>query len=255
LLFTSSDAGNGLVNQPIQFHGAADVYHLKEGSSLATLYSNRTEATGNPAITWRNKDKGHVAAFTFDLARSIVYTRQGNPAWEKQLRDRNRGCLATGAQPCSKTVAPPIRSYNLFYGNAAVQPQNDWVDLNNHAIPQADEQQRFLANLILLMNANNKPLPRFWYFPHGKKAVVIMTGDGHEYSTPNVLFDRHRRSSPADCSVADWECVRSTAFVFARSSLTNERAAAYEADGFSKSRYMRTRVARTGQAEHCGSSI
>jgi hypothetical protein len=232
LLFTSTESGKGLVNQPIQFHGAADVYNLKDASSLAVLYSTRTEATPNPAVTWRKKDKGQVAAFTFDLARSIVYTRQGNPAWEKQLRDRNFGCLSNGAQPCSNTVSPPIRSYNLFYGNAVLHPQNDWVDLNNFAIPQADEQQRFFANLIVRMNVHNKPLPRFWYFPHGKKAVVIMTGDGHEYSTPDLFFNTYKAKSPTGCSVADWECVRSTAYVYPRSSLTNLQAAAYQADGF-----------------------
>ena len=51
--------------------------------------------------------------------------------------------------------------------------------MNKAAIPQADEQQRLLANLILHMNQNKKPLPRFWYFPNGKKAVVVMTGDDH----------------------------------------------------------------------------
>ena len=47
------------------------------------------------------------------------------------------------------------------------------------AIPQADEQQRLLANLIVHMNADRKPLPRFWYFPRGEKAAVVMTGDDH----------------------------------------------------------------------------
>ena len=74
---------------------------------------------------------GHAAAFTFDLARSIVYTRQGNPAWSGQERDGNG----------------PIRSDDLFFGAAAGDVQADWVDLNKVAIPQADEQQRLLANL------------------------------------------------------------------------------------------------------------
>ena len=33
--------------------------------------------------------------------------------------------------------------------NASYDPQPDWVDLNKVAIPQADEQQRLLANLII----------------------------------------------------------------------------------------------------------
>ncbi len=34
---------------------------------------------------------GHAAAFTYDLARSVVYTRQGNPAWAGQERDSGVG--------------------------------------------------------------------------------------------------------------------------------------------------------------------
>ena len=106
---------------------------------------------------------GQAAAFTYDLARSVVYTRQGNPAWAGQARDG----------------LSPIRSDDLFYGAASFDPQPDWVDLNKVAIPQADEQQRLLANLIIRMNYNKKPLPRFWYFPRSLAAVVVMTGDDH----------------------------------------------------------------------------
>ena len=73
---------------------------------------------------------GQAAAFTYDLARSVVYTRQGNPAWAGQERDGDR--------------ADPLRRPVLR--RRATQP--DWVDLNKVAIPQADEQQRLLANLI-----------------------------------------------------------------------------------------------------------
>ena len=75
---------------------------------------------------------GQVAAFTYDLAKSVIYTRQGNPAWSGQERD---GIL-------------PIRSDDLFFGAAAGDSRPDWVDLNKVAIPQADEQQRLLANII-----------------------------------------------------------------------------------------------------------
>ncbi len=45
----------------------------------------------------------------------------------------------------------------------------DWVNLGKVAIPQADEQQRLLANLIQIMNRDKKPLPRFWYFPRASR--------------------------------------------------------------------------------------
>ena len=154
--------GSGIVGQTMQFHGTADRYTLAAvtpaATTVATLYSNATTATTNPAVTLRTVGSGEAAAFAFDLARSIVYTRQGNPAWAGDERDG----------------VAPVRSDDLFYGAKAGDVQPDWVDLGKVAIPQADEQQRLLANLILKMNADRKPLPRFWYFPRGEKAVVVM---------------------------------------------------------------------------------
>ena len=62
-------------------------------TTVATLYSDATTATPNPAVTLRSvgSNGGQAAAFTYDLARSIVYTRQGNPAWAGQdARRRER---------------------------------------------------------------------------------------------------------------------------------------------------------------------
>ena len=49
---------------------------------------------------------GQAAAFTYDLARSVVYTRQGNPAWAGHRARRPR---------------PPIRSDDLFFGAAGTR--------------------------------------------------------------------------------------------------------------------------------------
>ena len=46
---------------------------------------------------------GQAAAFTYDLARSVVYTRQGNPAWAGDERDG----------------ITPKRSDDLFFGAKA----------------------------------------------------------------------------------------------------------------------------------------
>ena len=226
LVNTSQAPGVGIVNQPIQFHGAADRYSLSGATSLATLYSNATTATANPALTLQNvgANGGQAAAFTYDLATSIVYMRQGNPAWAAQERDG----------------LTPIRSDDKFYGNATGDPQPDWVDLNNEvAVPQADEQQRLLANLIIQMDLDKKPLPRFWYFPNSKpvptitKAVVIMTGDDHANGGTGPRFDQFTAMSPAGCNVANWECVRGTSYIFVEpANLTNAQAAAYTAAGF-----------------------
>ncbi len=226
LMNTAGGPGSGLVGQTIQFHGPTELYTLNSATSYATLYSSASTPTSNPAVTLNRVGSGQAAAFTYDLARSVVYTRQGNPAWSGQARDGN-------------TL---MRSDDLFFGAASFDPQPDWVDFNKIQIPQADEQQRLLANLILQMNAGKKPLPRFWYFPKGLKAVVVMTGDDHgTYSDSSggataPRFDQYLAASPAGCNVNNWECVRSSSYLFpawrAGNPLTNAQAASYLAQGF-----------------------
>src|SRR5262249_36100457 len=162
---TGSAPGAGIVGATMQFHGDADLYTLGSATAIATLYADAATPTLYPAVTQRSVgvNGGHAAAFASALARSVVYTRQGNPAWSGQERDG----------------VAPIRSDDFFFGAAANDPQPDWVDLNKVAIPQADEQQRLLVNMILGMNLSRRPLPRFWYFPKGVKAAVVMTGDHH----------------------------------------------------------------------------
>ena len=211
---TSSAAGNGIVGQTMQYHGAADRYTASGASTIATLYSGPSTSTGTPAISLRNvgSSGGQAAAFTYDLARSIVYTRQGNPAWDGQERDGTA----------------PIRSDDLFFGGS----QTDWVNLDKVAIPQADEQQRLLVNLITTMAQDRKPMPRFWYLPRGLKAAVVMTGDDHAVGGTGGRFDQFLAASPAGCSVDNWECIRGTSYVFPSTTLTNAQAVAYTNQGF-----------------------
>src|SRR5262249_5211969 len=157
---TASNPGSGIVGQTIQFHGTADRYTLSGATSVATLYTSPVTATANPAVTLRSVGSagGQAAAFTYDLARSVVFTRQGNPAWVGRGR--------AGASPSPADA--------LFCGAGLGDPQPDWVDPDKVAIPQADEQQRLPANLILRMVLDRKPLPRFWSLPRGLKAAVLM---------------------------------------------------------------------------------
>jgi hypothetical protein len=197
---TAAAPGAGIVADTIQFHGAADRYLATGASTIATLFSDATTATGSPAVTIASvgEQGGQAAAFTFDLARSIVYTRQGNPAWSGQERDG----------------IAPIRSDDLFFGAAAADPQADWVDLAKVAIPQADEQQRLLANLVLHLNRARKPLPRFWYLPRAAKAALVMTGDDHGNGGTVGRFNQYKDLSAPGCSVADWQCIRGTSYIY-----------------------------------------
>jgi hypothetical protein len=221
LINTATSPGAGLVSQTIQFHGTADLYTLNGAASIATLYRDASTATSNPAVAWRSvgTSGGSVAAFTYDLALSIVYTRQGNPAWAGQNRDG---------------FSPPFRSDDMFFGNAPSDSKPDWNNLsaNQVVVPIADEQQRLFANLILFLNVNNKPLPRFWYFPFGKQAVVMMTQDDH-YSGAAGRFDLLQSYDPVGCSIANWECMRASAYVYpGTNSMTASQAVSYTAKGF-----------------------
>jgi methionine-rich copper-binding protein CopC len=205
----------GIVTDTIQYHGQADRYNLSGAQAVATIYSNATIATTFPAVTLRDvgTNGGQAAAFTFDLARSVVQTRQGNPAWAGQERDGQS----------------PIRSDDMFFGGS---PATDWVNLNKVEIPQADEQQRLLANLIQVMNRDKKPLPRFWYFPRSLKAVVIATGDDHGSGGTAGRFNQYAANSPADCSVSDWTCLRSSSYIYPGTPLSNSAAVSYTNSGF-----------------------
>lgn len=227
LINTVAGPGVGLVNQTIQFHGAADLHLLSGAVALATLYSDPVTSSAFPAVTLRSVgvNGGQAAAFAFDLARSVVYTRQGNPAWSGQERDG----------------IGPIRSNDLFYGNAAGDPQPDWVNLEKVAIPQADELQRLLANMILQMNLDRMPLPRFWYFPRDYQAVVIMTGDQHGCCEPTRgRFAICEAQSPAGCSVEDWECVRASSYVYSSGDMTNAEAITWTNKGFELGSHINT---------------
>ena len=222
LVNTTNGPGVGIEGATMQFHGTADCYTLAGAARVATLCTNANLATDHPAVTLRSvgTNGGKAAAFTYDLARSIVYTRQGNPAWVDQNRDAN--ISSDGV----------VRSDDLFYGAAPFDPQPDWVDRSKIAIPQADEQQRLLVNLLLTMTADKKLLPRFWYFPHGHKAVIVMTGDDHGNGGTVGRFDQYLAWSPTNGSVADWETIRGTSYVYPNTPLTDAQARAYETNGF-----------------------
>jgi hypothetical protein len=215
LVDTASQYGKGIVGQTIQFHGTSDLYTLNGAASLAKLYTNATTASGYPAITIRNvgSNGGRAVAFTFDLARSIIYTRQGNPAWAGQKRDGSAG---------------PIRPGEMFVGVNSP----DWVDFNKIDIPQADEQQHLLTNIIIKSNLHKKPLPKFWFLPSGHKAAIVMTGDDHRNNGTTGQFNYFKTlgpNTPAD--VANWKAIRGTSYIY-NGTLTNQEAAAFVADGF-----------------------
>ena len=208
----------GFPPDTLQIHGTADLYKVNGTAQLAALQEEDGAPSSYPALTLRSAGSkgGMAAAFAFDLARSIVYTRQGNPEWAGTERDGKA----------------PIRSNDLFFGAKEGDLQRDWVDRRKIGIPQADEMQRLLANLVLHMSAGRKPLPRLWYLPFGKKAALVMTGDDHANGGTAGRFDSYIEKSPAGCRVDRWECVRSTSYIYVDTPFTAEEAQYYDRKGF-----------------------
>ncbi len=105
------------------------------------------------------------------------------------------------------------------------------------------------------MEADRKPLPRFWYFPSGFKAVVVMTGDDHGRSTAAAQLasgsTTYLADSPSGCSVADWKCVRATAYLFPKllRSLHYPKRHPIVAQGFEVALHVDNRLLRLDTCE------
>ncbi|HEX6342134.1 DUF4082 domain-containing protein [Umezawaea sp.] len=209
----------GLPTATLQYHGTADRYAATNATTVATLCSTATTATTSPAVTVRQTaGGGHAVAFTYDLARSVVQTRQGNPAWAGDERDAD----------------PPLRPVDLFFGARAGDVQPDWIDFSRVAIPQADEQQRLLVNVLASINHAKKPIPRTWYLPKGLKAAIVMALDDHGTATgTRDYFELLKTNTPAGAALDGWECLRATSWMFVDgTTMTDAQAAAYAAQGF-----------------------
>ena len=112
---TPGGPGAGLTGVTMQYHGTADRYALNGAAAVAHALlepRRRRRRTPRSRCGASAANGGQAAAFTYDLARSIVYTRQGNPAWAGQNRDG----------------VAPARPNDLFFGNMAGDPQPDWID-------------------------------------------------------------------------------------------------------------------------------
>ena len=216
---TSSGPGAGITGTTMQFHGTADRLVGRERvvrRDAPQLCRVTAGPAGGDAAAASAADRRRRSPTTW--RSSVVYTRQGNPVGAGTKRDGQPG---------------PSRSDDLFFP--------DYLDFSRVHIPQADEQQRLLANLITQMNFERTPVPRFWYLPRGEKAAFVMSGDDHGSAAGTAgHFETFKALSPAGCSVADWECIRGTSYVFPGSGLSSAAADAYQAQGFEVALHLNT---------------
>jgi hypothetical protein len=159
-IVTSTTAGAGMTSSRLQIHGLVDRYTLNGATQIAQLYNGST-ATAYPAVALASQGAGQAAMFAFDLAKNIVYMRQGNPA------NANVDVDGDGV----------LRTIDLFQSSSGTP----WVDRTRISIPQADEQMRLLSHMIEDFGVS--PLPRLWYFPDSAMTMLILTGDAHANQT------------------------------------------------------------------------
>jgi len=151
---TTTEQGKGLTSKIMQFHGEADKYQAHGAEIIATLYADKFSEKEFPAVVSYDYGKGHTIAFLYNLPKSIVYTRQGNP-------------LFAGIE---KDGIPGLRGMDLF--------ADGWLDTSMNTINQADQQMALLSHCIQYLNSFTKPLPRIWYFPDSLKCLVVLDNDG-----------------------------------------------------------------------------
>jgi len=151
-----SRQGKGITTQSIQFHGIADKYSLQSAKIIASIIAKKDANRTFPGVVTNNYGHGRAIAFLYNLPKSIVYTRQGNP-------------LFAGIE---KDGIPGLRGIDLF--------TDGWVDTSKNTINQADQQMALLSSCIQDLTRDTRPLPRFWYFPDTLKCVAILDNDGED---------------------------------------------------------------------------
>ena len=156
-----TQAGAGLPTETLPFRGRAAHYDVITGAeSVAALYSAAAAsgfvgpttgpAEGYPAVV----KFGRTATWSFDLARSVAYVRQGEP----QLAGVERDGI------------DPVRTTDVFYQR---------IDLDRMHLPHADVHMRLFARVVEDLLADVLPLPRLWYFPDSRRTVLVVTSDDH----------------------------------------------------------------------------
>ena len=164
----TSVAGAASRGASMRFHGSADLYGLAGASPVATL-----DTRGSPPAS--------------RCATSAPPAARPRPSpTTSRARSSTRG-RATPRGRARSATATPRRSAPTTCSSAATQP--DWVDLNRVQVPAADEQQRMLANLIIGMENDRMPLPRFWYLPRGAEG-----GRRPHGRRPRLQPGRHQRA-------------------------------------------------------------
>ena len=145
----------GAPDVTLQVHGTAVSLSPGPDVDVIARYTPRPGAPASDiAIARRRLGSGWVASWGFDPARTVAYIRQGDPSWHGEERDGQPGPRATDA----------------FVG---------WNELTLMIRPQADAHMRLLTSVLESLLDEHGGLPRLWYFPAARPALLVATADAH----------------------------------------------------------------------------
>ena len=191
-------AAAGITDQTMQFHGTADRYTLngahqrRQRSTRARPPRRRTPRCRCEIV---GTSGGQAAAFTYDLAQSVVYTRQGNPAWAGQNAD------GLAPDPVATTCSSAGQHDRLGQPDQGRDPAGRRAaaaagqpDRDDGPAPQA-------AAAVLVLPAQRQ----------GRRRA---TGDDHGERRHGRPVRPVPGQQPRGCSVANWKCLRFTSYVF-----------------------------------------
>jgi hypothetical protein len=152
----SALAGTGLAGEPVPVVGGARVYGgLGEGSRVfAHLWAQGEPNDLGPGIFSVPVGAGRLVVMAFDLAKSVLYCRQGDPAKAGRIPPHapkgNEGC----------------RAVNMVADVGGSEPAT---------IPYADALARGFVELVRLNLPG--PAPMLWHLPGETRGVVVYSGD------------------------------------------------------------------------------
>jgi len=156
--------GAGISSVPMQCHGGISLLQPTHAVSVANIYFDDSTSTPYAAVGINRFGLGTSAFFSYDLGRSIVFTRQGH------VRSRSADMDADGDGV--------FRTADLYFHT---------LDYSKLMIPQADEQQKLFIQLIYSLLDEETVLPRVWYFPDESPAIALVTGDSHGISSQSEI--------------------------------------------------------------------
>ena len=206
---------------PMQFHGVADRWIVDGARTVATL--QRRERRGDGVAAGDAARRRHAGR----AGRRVHVRPRGVGGRDAPGQPGRSRAIEGDGQPSGLRSERPVR--------------RRLARLRKVRIPQADEQQRLLANLVTQMSLDVLPMPRFWYLPRGEKAAVVMTGDDHaQGGTIGAVRPVRSPTARRAARSPEWECVRATSYLYTGSSIQPATAQQWRDQGFELSLHLNT---------------